>query len=520
MALSLTPRESLRHLGRLAVVGLTASLLSFVFFCPRFVLWRGLHIHESPFINSPEVLRATDVLRQLDDPFVKIANTTDSVVQWRLLLPLVGHYLHLPVWLFLAIPHLGCVVTLAYVAHLVLREGGTWLSAFFAAALVGTGSWFFASTGWLTYADSWVLLGLLAVTFSPSRIAVAAACLLEPFIDERFVLALPLAYVTRSIYLRQLDRERRHDLLLDTAVIAGLTFPYVALRIGLLATTDAASSSYLTYRIEGLRHDVPWSRYLEGAWMGLRAAWALIVALVWLVVRRRSRPEGALLGLAIAFTLAAGLLVAWDIGRSMSAFFPAAVLGLVLLVRARPRWVDYGLPALLGLNLLLPASHVLTIFTVPILSLPAEFARYRHPPGRFDPNNWVTRAEQSMALGSWREALRDLDVAIQLDDRSTAALLDRAYVYLRLDDLDAATGDADRALTLDRDLSDAMLVRGIVYYLRNDPGNATRLLRDALTHSPPDWRHRGECTTLLEHMGAGSEPRAPGPSPTDRRQAE
>ena len=509
--MSLALQKRVRHLGLLAAVGLTACLLSLVFFCPRFVLWRGLYIPESPFINNPEVNRATDVLKQLDDPFVKIANPVNRVIGWRLLFPLIGHYLHLPVWLYLAIPQIGCVVVLAYVAHLVLREGGTWLSAFFAAALVATGSWFFASTGWLTYADSWLLLGLLAVTFSPSRLSIAAACLLEPFIDDRFILSLPLAYVTRLLYFRRLDPDRRHDLLLDTAVIAAVSVAYVALRVVLLATTDAASSAYVTNRIEELKQHVPWYRYVDGVWMGLRAAWALVIALLWLVVRRQPR-QGLLLGIAIALTLATGLLVATDIGRSMSAFFPAALLGLLLLIEARPRWVDYGVPALLGLNLLLPASHVLTIFKVPILSLRAEIAQYRDPPAYFDPNAWVGRAEQFMASGRWHDALRELNIAIRLDDRSTAAVLDRAFVHVALNDLDDATGDANRALMLDGNRPDAMLVRGIIYYLRGDTGNATRLLRDALTHSPPDWRHRAECMTLLERMGSRSEPGVPGPS--------
>src|SRR5206468_842470 len=110
----------------------------------------------------------------------------------------------------------------------------------------------------------------------------------------------------------------------------------------------------------------------------------------------------------------------------------------------RRRWVDYGLPTLLGLNLLLPASHVLTIFKVPILSLREEVAQYRNPPAYFDPNTWVGRAEQLMARGRGRDALRELDIAIRLDDRSTAALLDRASVYIGLNQLDDATGDADR----------------------------------------------------------------------------
>ena len=46
---------------------------------------------------------------------------------------------------------------------------------------------------------------LLAVAFAPGRVPVLAACLLTPWIDERFVLGLPLALLVAATAARAID---------------------------------------------------------------------------------------------------------------------------------------------------------------------------------------------------------------------------------------------------------------------------------------------------------------------------
>ena len=137
-------------------------------FAPRFMHWSWIDLDSSEH-HAPEFNRAIDTLRQLEHPFMPITNPTNRVINWRLLFPLLGHLLHLPRWAFLALPSLGCLLVLGYVALLVRREGGTRWTAITATALTGTTSWFFVSTGWLAYFDSWYVLGLLVATFSRSH---------------------------------------------------------------------------------------------------------------------------------------------------------------------------------------------------------------------------------------------------------------------------------------------------------------------------------------------------------------
>ncbi len=81
------------------IVPMAASLAAFVvvilFFAPRFMLWPWLDL-DSAERQAPEFNRAIDTLRQLDHPFVRITNPTNQVINWRLLFPVLGHYLNLP----------------------------------------------------------------------------------------------------------------------------------------------------------------------------------------------------------------------------------------------------------------------------------------------------------------------------------------------------------------------------------------------------------------------------------------
>ncbi len=167
---------------------LVASLVNLFFFCPRFALWRGLDL-PTPRVD---IDLAVDTLTQLEDPFARIENRYNRVLQWRLLFPLLGHWLHLPRRLFLALPHVGCLAALALIAHITFREFQQRLLAVLATALAAGCTWFFVSTGWLSYNDSWTILGLVAVALLRSRIVLAAAVLLCPWIDERFLLLLPV----------------------------------------------------------------------------------------------------------------------------------------------------------------------------------------------------------------------------------------------------------------------------------------------------------------------------------------
>lgn len=150
------------------------------FFCPRFVMWRGLDLPDAWYF--PELNRAVDALQQIRNPFAPIDHPSNDVLQWRLLFPLLAYCLAIPDFVYLILPHIGCVVTLGWVAKLMLDHTGSGWIAFLGAVMIGTTSWFFVSTGWLAYFDSWYILGLLLASFHRSHWLLVASCILVPWI--------------------------------------------------------------------------------------------------------------------------------------------------------------------------------------------------------------------------------------------------------------------------------------------------------------------------------------------------
>ena len=154
-----------------------------------------------------EVRRGISVLEQVAHPGTAITDPLHRAIQWRLLFPLIGHFLPLPPVAFFALAHLGCLVVLAYLITLLRRADFNWTDTTLATLTLGATSWFFTSTGWLGYFDSWLALALLVVAFAPSRWAVWTACLLAPWIDERFIIAAPLALFCRYVFQPTKPRE-------------------------------------------------------------------------------------------------------------------------------------------------------------------------------------------------------------------------------------------------------------------------------------------------------------------------
>ena len=72
-----------------------------------------------------------------------------SVIQWRLLFPLIGQVLSLPPPVVLGLAGLGCVFVLAFVVTVLRRRGVGWGDSGLIAMMLGATSWFFTSTGWL-----------------------------------------------------------------------------------------------------------------------------------------------------------------------------------------------------------------------------------------------------------------------------------------------------------------------------------------------------------------------------------
>ena len=67
-------RSQVPYIARLAGVGFAGVLICAFMFCPAFTWWGGLRLHDPAFDKASEINRAREVLKQLDDPWVKITD--------------------------------------------------------------------------------------------------------------------------------------------------------------------------------------------------------------------------------------------------------------------------------------------------------------------------------------------------------------------------------------------------------------------------------------------------------------
>jgi hypothetical protein len=316
-----------------------------------------------------------------------------------------------------------------------------------ATALTGTTSWFFVSTGWLAYFDSWYVLGLLVATFSRSPFAAAAACLLSPWVDERFVLALPLVVLVRGIGAGMLEHGVSKRFRSEGMLFFALTVPYCTLRLIALATAqDLGSAAHLRDHLATVHHA---GEVIDGLWSGLRALWVFVMAAPVLLVRRGRVVQAGLLMLLVAATAAASVSIATDLSRATSTVVPAAVLGIILSLRTGSRLVWMTLAAALAFNLLAPARHVVEGWRggIRILPLHVELDRVREPP----PPVALLHLTRAAQLGGQRQptsALAEIEAAIRIDPGLTAAYLGKGMLLDELGRTADAAGCYDRAVSV------------------------------------------------------------------------
>ena len=330
-------------------------LLSLCFFSPHLWLMRA------PTPGSTVWARGLAYLAQCEQPF---RPDVETAMQWRLLPPLVAHALGLRGFAAFVLPWLGVIAAAVFVARLLRERLPDWRFVAGGTLLYATTSATLAPVGWLGLNDGWVWLGLLAVAFGRSAWTLPLACLLCPWVDERFIIGFPLAWIVRSL-------DRQETWLSPAAWSALWLLPYAALRLALGGNpaTNQASAAFLVAVI-------PDSISLAGIvprawWLGLRAAWFAVAFAAWVTPPRQR--------LAAAVVLAATLVVTWllasDLTRSIAIVVPAVLLGCTTLARRFPLHAPRVLLALGVANLFIPAAHVVYKSIDPISPLPLELWR-------------------------------------------------------------------------------------------------------------------------------------------------
>lgn len=334
------------------VAGSLAIVVSAWFYPPRIDAWSRRDI------RLQEWSRADGFLKQCQEPF---RQDVEPAVRWRLLPPLVCRALCLKGYEPLALCWAGLAVFIVLMAaRLDLLTGSRPWAALGTVGFATSGP-FVTALGWLGLNDGWYLLALLESAAGSSLWALAFWTFVGPWIDERFLIALPLALFVRLRLRTHEAGLRRRTLLAAGAGIA----PYVLLRVGFsLIRGDAVSADYAASMLSVFKM---YASYLPLGWaMGYRVTWLAVAAGL---LAKGISPKSRFTGVALAgAALIAISVVAWDLDRSTGILLPAYVAGIVAAAKAgtgeagRSKRLLTGLACLL-LNLALPYAHVVG-FTV------------------------------------------------------------------------------------------------------------------------------------------------------------
>ena len=373
-------------------------ILSLVVFCPRYYLW---DIGGDP--DFAENNRVTPELIQIADPQVRLWDGV-RYLEWRVLFPVIAHYTQMPLKLFFSLPFLFSLLLVFYTSHLVYRRSSSLVLCITAAALTATSATFFNSTGFLGYFDSALMLCVLTASFSRSNITVFAAAALGPWVDDRFIFALPIIFfcqwcqftgitgktsaqppesssntfikasitnTSRTIGQKTWQKLFSFSKFLKNIHLLPLILgvaPYLFLRIFSTLTNSDDSGSFFATLAQN-PHDI--DRLILGVWDGLRWGWVFVV--LALLCANGSHGLQRVFGITIIPLSFAFLLVcAGDYSRSTATALPLMVLGLINipLLKKSP----FGAIVLLigALNFFSPAYHSFRAFYMKIYPLPIQ----------------------------------------------------------------------------------------------------------------------------------------------------
>lgn len=446
----------LKNLGMSLLIAVTVAAVTVLLFAPRFHYWPGLFILGAH--PTPEFDRARFALEQLDNPWAQINSPYHQVIAWRLLFPLTWYYLGLPKMLYLAMPQIGCVLTLWFVAYQSRHK-------FLTTAVFACLPWFFVSTSWLAYFDSWLILGMLAASLCSNPITIFC-CLAVPWIDERFLLAIPaIAFV------------RFHNQLSLRPLLVVLSYP-------LLHWYGRDSQAYLVSHWQ-LVQTVPLQRFGEGLWYAYRAGWIAIFAFLWHCFQTRKWEGLAATGIVFYGTL--GVFVAWDMVRTLMILTPLFLIAVWGLEK-RIAW------AVLAANFLLPVSHVIWFAEWPIRPLWKEM--HRETPSLVAAE-LLNESRTLLDKGQVGIATTKLSEAIALDGTYPLVYFTRALCYIKMELLDKALVDVENGLKVDPKHPDLLYLKGYVYWNRGDVSQAKQILKMAKENAPADWSRLKQVERLL-----------------------
>lgn len=343
---------------------LISLAISLFFFSPKFWLW------DLSKDGAFEVDRANSFLDQCQHPF----SPRESALKWRLLLPTICNLLGLREWAALSLSWIGVVALLAQTAWIILRLTGDRLRTLMGSILVATTSAITTSTNWLGINDCFYLIGLMAVSFSQPSFSVFLACLIGPWLDEKFIIALPIALAVRfSQYQIISDRESESLCKILRLTVIGL-LPYFLVRCSfILLFSELTTENFVRSALKEFLIWLPWVPL--GWWMAFRLSWFLIAcSLLIILLRSGQRAFIVTLGSLLLSSLIVTVLAA-DISRSAAIALPILVLGWITFPQIYSGLHSQTSSILVFGNLLVPACHVTYTKIAFINPLPLELFR-------------------------------------------------------------------------------------------------------------------------------------------------
>lgn len=405
-----------------------ACALVIWFFAPRLEVWSAWwKVPDFSFFYGPEIGRARNALWQVEHLGEPIPDPNHTIIRWRLLFPGMAKVLALPNWIHLALYPLGVFATAVFLGWHLRQRGSTTPTIVCASVAFLANAWFFTSTGWLAYADAWVVFGLLVITLSPRLWPALLAGMAFPWCDDRFVLALPVALVCR-ILLSTEDRapdwraiRRTYPFLLigpaafilarlwlefgtGTSTVARLGFPKIAENIRILV----------------------W-----GVWEGWRAAWVFPAFGVFSTFSE-SRWKGLLLaGISVA-AFSSALFTAHDFSRAGLMLAPLVAVAILRLSQEQRGFRIMAFVAIA--NIMLPASHIISDIQIPIFPLRYELYRNENPLPPFTPALYAESAVQQAQAGDQEQAKALFQVAAKLAPNAASTLRAEALLAFHAGD--------------------------------------------------------------------------------------
>lgn len=453
-----------------------------------------------------ETRRGVCVLLQVEHPGIEIPDKLHDAIQWRLLFPIIGHVLNLPPIAVFGLAYVGCVATLGFIITVLRRRGAGFIESGLAALVLGAGSWYFTSVCWLGYFDSWLVLALLLVAFAETRWPVWLACVWAPWVDERFVMALPLALLCRYLHLTAKPGAPPFVWKRELAWPAGLVAVFLIVRFGLLAgrsTSGATIGGYLAW-LNG-HSELSGSRVALGIWEGLRAGWWFVAAAVVQLWPRRSR--ALVLAAATAAMVIAGIATAQDYSRSMMLTMPVALLGVLFAVEAAAGWKAAALRSGAVAALLLPAHHVMSDRVNPIFYFYHELASLESPPPAVMPELFELHAVEEMEQGEFAKAADDLTLAIRLADNPAGPARHRGLLAATLGHWEEARKDFSTVVERTPENPEGWFLRAQAELALGQATAARADIEEARARAPADWPSRPDVARFLARLNqAGRTP--------------